>query len=73
MPVSGELGGSDDRRGRGLARRHASTVQNLTSIFGLGEEHASRFVSHSDVEEVMEVAHVNHGELRAETVDDMLE
>ena len=69
----GELGGGVNRRSRGRAAGIAGFVQNFRRVLGLREVHAGGVASHRYAEEVVEAAHVRHGELRAEGGSDPVE
>ena len=56
-----------------MALRHAGTLEKIHSILPLGKEQPAAVPSHRDAEEVVQVAEVRHGELRAEARGDVLE
>jgi hypothetical protein len=51
---------------------HASALKKIHSILSLGQEQAVCGTSDGDAEEVMKIAKVRHGELRAEFGYDVL-
>ena len=60
----------DGRRG-GLAVHHPGTFQELFSVLRLRQEEVCAATSHVDAEEEVQRAHVLHGKLSLEFVDDV--
>jgi hypothetical protein len=69
----GKLGMSVDRGHRGVTLGHACTLKKLDGVLSLGQEDPSGEALDGDVEEVVEIPKIYHGELGVEPVDDALE
>lgn len=69
----GELGMSVDRGRRGVTLGHACTLKKVDGVLSLGQEDPGGEALDGDVEEVVEIPKICHGELGVEPVDDALE